>query len=1112
MGKPLSRPDCLRQNPTCLGKGEEEDGYIEDCYVPQRSIYDTMRINEQIDQGSKLNQPSKSTIDKVDASTMSSNGTLGASNVFESRAPESKKLDERVIFDALKLSSDVSKSAPAPPRRRPNPERKENVNRRSWKSFMPPNFPEFAERIEASLSEVSEAGASNTSLQEKRESSAMLAENSGHSDHREPMSESLTLEHVSKSSGIPEVQEAKQLSEDCYDCFQDECQPLLKPEDTPATSMVITRDQKLSSATWPRARRNVIKGSLSDGHHETLESPQADCTVETVQLSPCLSEEMLDSGMNILITPSLREKTESELRFEEDERWIMMEAEEEWEEEMLSEGGKTVLLTDEKRNCCLADISEEREQLSATAVTIETADSSAGVLGTSNHPVHHPVHCDDSQLQDNCSASVLQETYQDLNCAFTANVCDTEDITVQFEAEDFTPNSEHGVSPVVPEQFSDTDSVQMFLELEKQCLSEEGDGAASVDLEGPVSGMCSEGLDSQTDSSEKLAEAETEECQQTAPFEVSAADSAIVSDLEDFDVTYSSQVVSTIEPTTEPYSEKETSSVTQTDSEEVGVSSPRVAEETISPQQLLPISHLEDAQECETDLLTDQEPVEDCVVGAILSCEATVSPEANTVEMPCCEGTFPHPSGGSLMPQGDQASLETYSKIERTSEEYTGRASSSHSFHCQPLVPATSAEELHSQQDFYWLKDEVSAEGANSSEEKEHPLSERTEFSNWGVSELASEDEVTDLDRESDRLEGQIHGAERLDTHCFSQATFPSDSMSEQDSEAWVESTEDLQSEETVPLGQLLHVEGITPGEEFPSAHVVQEDVPGMVGEVMLDVSTGEADTWEPGDLAWLFEPSWADEIISCVAGIQFACGNTRSPVCVEHACAGAGERPSMVATAEEELAAAFSIEQFAPRNLDSTETLPTALPAAEEPVTEAKPPAAEEPVLGVPDTEEHATIAMPSSMEELPTDTLGVEGFPVLAASRPEELNAAAVSSTKEHAASPQEMEELATALPFSMEELATASPGLEEPVASGQAPRASCASEHSTQMLPAAALGMEDPPPLLHLLAKELSSTASGVKALATTVTDTEGPPITVLVAEGAPAVTDGLVPDNE
>ncbi|KAJ8333264.1 hypothetical protein SKAU_G00421600 [Synaphobranchus kaupii] len=51
MGKPLSRPDCLRKKPGCLGKGDQPEGYMEDCYVPQRSIYDTMRINEHIDQG-----------------------------------------------------------------------------------------------------------------------------------------------------------------------------------------------------------------------------------------------------------------------------------------------------------------------------------------------------------------------------------------------------------------------------------------------------------------------------------------------------------------------------------------------------------------------------------------------------------------------------------------------------------------------------------------------------------------------------------------------------------------------------------------------------------------------------------------------------------------------------------------------------------------------------------------------------------------------------------------------------------------------------------------------------------------------------------------------------
>lgn len=368
MGKPLSRPDCLRQNPTCLGKGEEEDGYIEDCYVPQRSIYDTMRINEQIDQGSKLNQTSKSTMEKMEGSTMSSNGTLGAaSNVFESRAPEGKKLDERIIFDALKLSSDVQKLAPVPPRRRPNAERKDNINRRSWKSFMPPNFPEFAERMEASLSEVSEAGASNPSLQEKKESSSALTESSGHLDNREPQSESVTLEHVSKSIGIAEVQDVKNLSGDCQDFrFQQhsessphEFQPLESEAAAASGNTDVMQEHRFSSATWPRAMKSLAKGGFSEKQHPLGDTA---CTVEMPPLSPCLSEELLDPELRVLITPSLREKTESELKFEEDERWIMMEAEEEWEEEKLSERGETFLMADEKKNS-LADISEEREQI-----------------------------------------------------------------------------------------------------------------------------------------------------------------------------------------------------------------------------------------------------------------------------------------------------------------------------------------------------------------------------------------------------------------------------------------------------------------------------------------------------------------------------------------------------------------------------------------------------------------------------------------------------------------------------------------------------------------------------------------------------------------------------
>ncbi|KAK5910871.1 hypothetical protein CgunFtcFv8_005095 [Champsocephalus gunnari] len=187
MGKPLSRPDCLRQNPRCLGKGDEDEAYIEDCYVPQRSIYDTMRINEQIDQGTKLCQPSRSTLGSGggEGSTISSNGTIGADlgNVFVSRnadhASGVKRLDERVIFDALKLTGDpqimsppvgiVGSGLPIAPsscgsggvpavakRRHQGGDKRDNPNRRSWKAFMPASYPEFAERLEFSSVEGAE--------------------------------------------------------------------------------------------------------------------------------------------------------------------------------------------------------------------------------------------------------------------------------------------------------------------------------------------------------------------------------------------------------------------------------------------------------------------------------------------------------------------------------------------------------------------------------------------------------------------------------------------------------------------------------------------------------------------------------------------------------------------------------------------------------------------------------------------------------------------------------------------------------------------------------------------------------------------------------------------
>lgn len=159
MGKPLSRPDCLRRghhSTRCLGKGQGEDGAIEDCYIPQRSIYDTVRINEQIDQGSVSSTLASG---GGEGSTLSTEGTLGAMGA--SRPGSGRKLDERQIYDALKLSAEplslstaeggasVSpgasscSSALGGARRSIGFERNEQ-SRRSWKTFLPAEFMEEA--------------------------------------------------------------------------------------------------------------------------------------------------------------------------------------------------------------------------------------------------------------------------------------------------------------------------------------------------------------------------------------------------------------------------------------------------------------------------------------------------------------------------------------------------------------------------------------------------------------------------------------------------------------------------------------------------------------------------------------------------------------------------------------------------------------------------------------------------------------------------------------------------------------------------------------------------------------------------------------------------------
>lgn len=162
MGKPLSRPDCLRQNPPCVGKGEEEEDLnIEDCYVPQRSIYDTVRLNEQIDSGSKGSLSSRHFTERtlpyshrtLDSSSLCSNGALSSSSIFELRGRETNRLDEKMIFDALKLNSDVIRSTGLP---KPKSQAEKREHRRSWRMFVPANFMDYANKSESSFVEPTE--------------------------------------------------------------------------------------------------------------------------------------------------------------------------------------------------------------------------------------------------------------------------------------------------------------------------------------------------------------------------------------------------------------------------------------------------------------------------------------------------------------------------------------------------------------------------------------------------------------------------------------------------------------------------------------------------------------------------------------------------------------------------------------------------------------------------------------------------------------------------------------------------------------------------------------------------------------------------------------------
>ncbi|KAK1791418.1 hypothetical protein P4O66_013425, partial [Electrophorus voltai] len=140
------------KNPSCVGKGEEEDLNIDDCYVPQRSIYDTVRLNEQIDSGSKGSLASRHFIGTLpythrtlDMSTLCGNGVLVSSSAFELHSREVSRLDEQVVFDGLKLNGAIIRGAGTVARKvRVQGERREpQQHRRSWKSYAQASLSEY---------------------------------------------------------------------------------------------------------------------------------------------------------------------------------------------------------------------------------------------------------------------------------------------------------------------------------------------------------------------------------------------------------------------------------------------------------------------------------------------------------------------------------------------------------------------------------------------------------------------------------------------------------------------------------------------------------------------------------------------------------------------------------------------------------------------------------------------------------------------------------------------------------------------------------------------------------------------------------------------------------
>lgn len=606
MGKPLSRPDCLRQNPRCLTKSDDEETYIEDCYVPQRSIYDTMRINEQIDQGSKISQPSRSTLGSGggEGSTLSSNGTLGADigGVFVARGGSVdagvKKLDERVIFDALKLTGELQSmpsvggvgssiiipasnsaavgAAVVTKRRHHIGDKKDNPNRRSWKAFMPPTYPEFAERLELSPVECGEkrlsgagipvsplhplpslltapassistpplppyspspvsSGGPHTPLVSNSPAlTPSISPASSHPPHavkqkespklhlhppkqiksipppskeRAPLQTAAVLQTKQNTASFPQPSPGVHRQVRCGEMSKPTAAPLLsvrsvseeqpqqwniaanKTSDSERDSPFLEYDQDTAplippkpvfcpptkARTWPRTTRGGKKsfghgvvlhnlpilpplppllGEDSDLDEESLylldpPSPflqeEEGLSYGGLPLSPCLSQEGGAEGLLGWPPPTkeLRERTASELRFEEDELRILKELEEEEEDE-----GKEQVHEREENE--LLEMEEKNWQMVLKLDSHETSNIAWTVEG------------EESELQDWETQQLSTSDYRPL----------------------LTPPVGFGgseVASVSPYPSSEDGSVDLFLELERQCMEEERKEASSLE-------------------------------------------------------------------------------------------------------------------------------------------------------------------------------------------------------------------------------------------------------------------------------------------------------------------------------------------------------------------------------------------------------------------------------------------------------------------------------------------------------------------------------------------------------------------------------------------------------------------------------------------------------